>query len=76
MLNATVYMDVEVETVNGTLAILPVSLTDNGHGGAVISFFDVSANLAWSCSKHDSCPKEGFEIQMSTFSIWDIMRHF
>ena len=36
VLNATVYLDVEIETENGTgLAILPLQMLDNGNGGKI-----------------------------------------
>ncbi len=36
ILNASVYLDVEIDTENGTgLAILPLQMLDNGHGGKI-----------------------------------------
>ena len=36
ILNASVYLDVEIDTDNGTgLAILPLQMLDDGHGGKI-----------------------------------------
>ena len=36
ILNASVYLDVEIDTENGTgLAILPLQMLDDGHGGKI-----------------------------------------